>query len=60
MHWNARLNAAGKQRDGLGLAFLKRYAKGRTEKKARVLTCPSSYRLSHFLAMYTPDHLALP
>jgi hypothetical protein len=36
-----------------GRAFLKRYAEGRTEKKARVLTCPSSYHLSHFLAMYT-------
>jgi hypothetical protein len=43
-----------------GLAFLKRYAEGSTEKKVRVLTCPSSYRLSHFLAMYTQDHLALP
>jgi hypothetical protein len=25
-----------------------------------VLTYPSPYRLSHFLAMYTQDHLVLP
>jgi hypothetical protein len=43
-----------------GLAFFKRYAEGSTEKKVRVLTYLSSYRLSHFLAMYTQDHLALP
>jgi hypothetical protein len=43
-----------------GRAFPKKYAEGSTETKVRVLTCPSSYRLSHFLAMYTQDHLALP
>jgi hypothetical protein len=43
-----------------GLAFLKRYAEGSMEKEVRALTCPSSYRLSHFLAMCTQDHLTLP
>jgi hypothetical protein len=37
------------------------WSEGRTEKKVRVLTCPSSYRLSHFLlAMCTQNHFTLP
>jgi hypothetical protein len=36
----------------IGLTFLKRYAEGRTEKKARVLTCPSPYRLTEPLSCH--------